>query len=301
MEDDFARREHLADPKEVKHNHATATDGSVIVPVVRDPRFAHLRPDRLSIVHISASQADKYELRMQSFLYYEKSQRINIAPGGELGIIARDVCMEVVDLGTIDLTQQQMVKLRDDISRKIGYAEPFADRAPAELLPAPASPGLDEAEPPTEPPPDQAAPSEIKPPHPPFHRPQALSAAATSAQTMVKPHPFVRRDQRGAASSRAIRHGLFQRSRGPRRGAGDRPRRRRRVVCHADFAARTSVRPIRRARFQPGRGPSRSTGCTSAAASGSQPDQRHGRTSGDTAARCAEFRPCSNARRGSAA
>ena len=148
MGDDF-RRGDLAGAQQGQRND-TGIPNSVVVPVTRDPRFTHFRPDRLSIVHIAATQSDKYELRLQSFSYHEKSQRIDLAPGGDLGVIGREVCMEVLELGTIDLTSQQMAKLRDDISREIGSAmaavppalpalrlEAAAPAPPSELLAAP--------------------------------------------------------------------------------------------------------------------------------------------------------------------
>ncbi len=167
MGDDFSREDHVAGVEQFRRSDAAATHNSVVVPVTRDARFAHFRPDRLSIVHISANQSDKYELRLQSFLYHEKSQRIDLAPGSDLGVIGREVCMEVLELGTIDLTPQQMVKLRDDLSREIGSAV-------AALPPALPPPGFE-----TEP----DAPPVTK-------RPDSPAALATSAQTASKPHPL---------------------------------------------------------------------------------------------------------------
>ncbi len=132
MAEDAATGAHRANSRQVRHDPANATANTMIVPVIRDPGFAHLRPDRLNIMRMSSTHAEKYELRLQSFVYRETSQRINLAPGGGLGVIGRDVCMEVLELGAVDLTLQQMQKLRDDLSREIAAASPSSsDFSPA--------------------------------------------------------------------------------------------------------------------------------------------------------------------------
>ena len=95
----------------------------MVVPVTRDTAFAHLRPDRLNVIRIASNLTDKYELRLQSFVYRETSQRINLAPGGDLAVMSRDISMEVRELGTVDLTLPQMQKLRDDLTRELYTAQ----------------------------------------------------------------------------------------------------------------------------------------------------------------------------------
>ena len=99
------------------------TGNSLVVPVIRDTGFTNLRPDRLNIIRIASNQTDKYELRLQSFVCSETSQRINLTPGGDLDVMSRDIRMEVRELATVDLTLPQIRKLRDDLTREIYIAQ----------------------------------------------------------------------------------------------------------------------------------------------------------------------------------
>ena len=130
MDEDVASSAYGAGSRQVDRKEPPATDKMMVVPVIRDARFSQLRPDQLTVMRSLSGQAGRYELRLQSFVYRETSQRINLAGGGDLGVAGRDVCMEVLELGTVDLTLEQMCKLRDDLDREINGVGPGAFAAP---------------------------------------------------------------------------------------------------------------------------------------------------------------------------
>jgi hypothetical protein len=111
-----------------------AGDPSLVVPVIRDETYRRYKPERFSVLHTSLNAGDKYELRLETLAHREVSQRLNLAPGGGLKVVGREVCVELLELASVEVTLQQMTKLRDDLTRAIEGAKPSGPGSSDEQL-----------------------------------------------------------------------------------------------------------------------------------------------------------------------
>ncbi len=107
---------------------------SVVVPVVRDGAYRQYSAERFSMVRTAPPPLAKYELRLQSLVHRELSQQLNLVPGSGLGIVGREMRMEIIELAAIEITLPQMIKLRDEFSAAITDAAPRSESAAREQL-----------------------------------------------------------------------------------------------------------------------------------------------------------------------
>lgn len=125
-----------ADPR---HEPPAIASGDVekACPVVRDAQFARISPTSFSLWSVPQDPAGRVEIVFQRLTPREVAHRFGGGPGQFKALIGKDVRMEVHELGSVEVSRDVLLGLRQEIDRFLGgsiRAEPNHEPAARQLL-----------------------------------------------------------------------------------------------------------------------------------------------------------------------
>lgn len=89
-------------------------------PVVRDGAFARLTPTSFSFWSPPDDPAGRVEIVFQRLMAREIAHRFGDGPVGRKPLLGKDVRMEVRELGSVELSRESLVRLRQEIDAFLG-------------------------------------------------------------------------------------------------------------------------------------------------------------------------------------